>query len=34
MTGGYLTLDFSDVEFKEGDYIGTFKLGYRKGIYN
>ena len=34
MTGGYLTLDFSDREFKEGDYIGNFKLGYRKGIYN
>ena len=34
MTGGYLTLDFSDVEFKSGDYIGSFRLGYKKGIYN
>lgn len=34
MTGGYLTLDFSDVEFKEGDELSTFKLGYKKGIYN
>lgn len=34
MTGGYLTLDFSDVEFKAGDSIGNFTLGYKKGIYN
>lgn len=34
MTGGYLTLDFSDREFKEGDSIGDFTLGYKKGIYN
>lgn len=33
MTGGYLTLDFRDVEFKKGtdDIIG-FRLGYIKGI--
>lgn len=34
MTGGYLTLDFSDVEFKEGNELSSFTLGYRKGIYN
>ena len=34
MTGGYLTLDFSDVEFKEGNDLSTFQLGYRKGIFN
>lgn len=34
MTGGYLTLDFGDVKFKEGDSIGSFTLGYKKGIYN
>lgn len=34
MTGGYLTLDFSDVEFKEGDSVSNFTLGYKKGIYN
>lgn len=33
MRGGYLTLDFSDREFKEGDNIGSFVLGYKKGIY-
>lgn len=33
MTGGYLTLDFSDVEFKKGtDDITSFRLGYKKGI--
>lgn len=31
MTGGYLTLDFSDVEFK-GESIVNFVLGYKKGI--
>lgn len=36
MTGGYLTLDFSDVEFKEQDSskIVDFTLGYKKGIGN
>lgn len=33
MTGGYLTLDFRDVEFKKGtDDITSFRLGYIKGI--
>ena len=34
MTGGYLTLDFSDVEFKgnSADDILGFRLGYIKGI--
>lgn len=34
MSGGYLTLDFSDVEFKGGDDLAGFTLGYKKGIYN
>ncbi len=34
MTGGYLTLDFGDVKFKEGDDILNFTLGYKKGISN
>lgn len=34
MTGGYLTLDFSDVEFKEGNELSGFTLGYRKGLFN
>lgn len=34
MTGGYLTLDFSDVEFKKGNELSSFTLGYRKGIFN
>lgn len=33
MTGGYLTLDFRNVEFKKGtDDIASFRLGYIKGI--
>ena len=32
MRGGYLTLDFSDVELKEGNSINWFKLGSIKGI--
>ena len=32
MTGGYLTLDFSDRELKEGDNITWFELGRIKGI--
>lgn len=34
MTGGYLTLDFSDVEFKGSDDLAGFTLGYKKGITN
>lgn len=34
MTGGYLTLDFSDVNVKENDSLIGMKLGNRKGIYN
>lgn len=34
MTGGYLTLDFSNVNVKEDDNLIGLKLGNRKGIYN
>lgn len=34
MRGGYLTLDFSDVNVKEDDSLTGLKLGNRKGIYN
>lgn len=34
MRGGYLTLDFSNINVKEDDSIIGVKLGNRKGIYN
>lgn len=34
MRGGYLTLDFSDVNVKEDESLIGLKLGNRKGIYN
>lgn len=33
MTGGYLTLDFSDVKLTNPDNLLTLNLGKRKGLY-
>lgn len=33
MTGGYLTLDFSDVKLENPDNLLSLNLGKRKGLY-